>query len=150
MSLQITLHRPKICGTRFTVADRSETIEAVPVIGGTRLSYYSEGRAETRFPELIPSDSEKLIYALAAAIGLEAAVFLPSSELPQSEEEVDVLLAKAPESYSFGDCNRSLITASSLHERCTDVLPGTTPSDAVTAFLEHLERLGETYIDLEN
>jgi hypothetical protein len=58
--------------------------------------------------------------------------------------------------FSWGDNNRTLVTAERLHDHCADVLDIVMEDDPdvdavdVDNFLRNLEKLGQTYIDLEN
>ena len=55
--------------------------------------------------------------------------------------------------FSWGDNNRSLVTASSLADHCENRLESgsdTTSQSNITKFLNKLRALGETYVDLEN
>ena len=49
--------------------------------------------------------------------------------------------------FSWGDNNRSLVTASFFRQHCEERLP---EGPATARFLGKLRRLGETYIDLES
>lgn len=57
--------------------------------------------------------------------------------------------------FSWGDNNRTLVTASRFYDHCNEKLEfvvedGDVTQDEVDAFLKTIEDLGETYIDLEN
>ena len=54
--------------------------------------------------------------------------------------------------FSWGDANRTLITASSFADHCEKRLLDSegTSASAKTKFLRAVRALGETYIDLEN
>jgi hypothetical protein len=66
------------------------------------------------------------------------------------------MLSNAP--FSWGDNNRSLITASRLYRYCFDNLEDAYPEEAteevkeadIHNFLHAIKAMGETYIDLEN
>lgn len=49
--------------------------------------------------------------------------------------------------FSFGDNNRTLITASRFAQHCRQALDD---SSKVRKWLKEVEKLGETYIDIEN
>jgi non-ribosomal peptide synthetase component F len=49
--------------------------------------------------------------------------------------------------FTWGDCNRSLVTAEAFADHCQEVLPDTENSKK---FLEAIRDLGQTYIDMEN
>lgn len=59
--------------------------------------------------------------------------------------------------FTWGDSNRTLIVASRFHAHCKEVLNGL-PEDCelelqeedVQIFLDQIEALGDTYLDLEN
>jgi hypothetical protein len=53
-------------------------------------------------------------------------------------------------SFTYGDNNRSLITASRLLEHLQSSMFGEILTEEESASFEILESLGETYIDLEN
>lgn len=54
--------------------------------------------------------------------------------------------------FSYGDNNRTLVTASRVRDHSLDVLDctDTIPDEEKSEFLDLLESLGETYIDIEN
>ena len=54
--------------------------------------------------------------------------------------------------FSFGDNNRTLITASRLADHCDDTVcyDDNFDTDEVNKFIAELRELGDTYIDLEN
>jgi len=58
--------------------------------------------------------------------------------------------------FSWGDNNRTLVTAERLHDHCVDALEDATGDFEginqvdIDNFLRQLEELGQTYIDLEN
>ena len=54
--------------------------------------------------------------------------------------------------FSWGDNNRTLVTAERLHDHCADRLADVEDVNEmdIDNFLRKLEELGQTYIDLEN
>jgi hypothetical protein len=66
------------------------------------------------------------------------------------------LLSESQPSFSWGDNNRTLITAERLLHQCEDILSDIhkeieeVDEQEVNYFLARLESLGQTYIDLEN
>jgi hypothetical protein len=57
--------------------------------------------------------------------------------------------------FSWGDNNRTFITAQRFHNHAIDVLEMAVDDGAITKkeaklFLDKLDKLGQTYIDLEN
>lgn len=53
--------------------------------------------------------------------------------------------------FSWGDNNRTLVTANRLLEHCKKCeLDDLAPHEEVDAFLEKIEKLGDTLVDLEN
>ena len=67
----------------------------------------------------------------------------------------NILSDNAP--FSWGDNNRTLVTAERLHDHCVNILDGIPEEESSTVsqveideFLRNLENLGQTYIDLEN
>jgi hypothetical protein len=65
-----------------------------------------------------------------------------------SPEFWSVLSASAP--FTWGDNNRSMVTASRLLEHVERCAFDCIPSEELDRLIARLEALGETYIDLEN
>jgi len=86
----------------------------------------------------------------------ETVEFIPVSSLvPEGWEHwfYGIISEDAP--FSWGDNNRTLITALRFHDHCADRLDEDIVEDGVNMvdidnFLRQLEELGQTYIDLEN
>ena len=96
-------------------------------------------------------DVESLIEVVGLAAGRQTCAFVPASSLvPKAWSEWFWTLISENAPFSWGNNNRSLVTASDFARHCEDRLEGTTSQSSITRFLKKVRALGETYIDLEN
>jgi len=52
--------------------------------------------------------------------------------------------------FTWGDNNRSMVTASSFADHCEETIIGTIPMPTYRRFINKVRSLGEMYIDLES
>ena len=85
-------------------------------------------------------------------VKLEACKFVPIRAIvPEGWEDwfYNKISQNAP--FSWGDNNRTLVTASRLADHCKDAgLESDAGEDEVDAFMDVLGKLGQAYVDLEN
>lgn len=144
--------------TYETPRGQAEGLQIFPrAIGDTSLTHITKTGERTGPTLRIPTkETEAVALGLLKSRkpGLNACAFVELTSLvPKGWGPwfYSAISENAP--FSWGDNNRTLVTASDFARHCDDTLEihgENTSKAAVTRFLNKLRALGETYIDLEN